>query len=89
MSYSILLLNTDLHVARNHHKMSRSDFIKNTMSAVDSCSRAAAVEADGSQAPGGSGRSRSGESFLRLAVSSTDEISQTLKVIHPKSPLTA
>ncbi|KAJ9048225.1 hypothetical protein DSO57_1037152 [Entomophthora muscae] len=82
VSYSILLLNTDLHVARNHHKMSRSDFIKNTMSAIDSCTRAALVETDGSQAAGGASRSRSGESFLRPGPACNDEISHTLKEMY-------
>ncbi|KAI8338090.1 hypothetical protein BC941DRAFT_424572 [Chlamydoabsidia padenii] len=35
--YSLLLLNTDLHVAQgNHHRMSKQDFIKNTMLAIHS-----------------------------------------------------
>lgn len=33
--YSLLLLNTDLHVAQgNHHRMSKQEFIKNTMLAI-------------------------------------------------------
>lgn len=33
--YSLLLLNTDLHVAQgNHARMTRSEFIRNTMSTV-------------------------------------------------------
>ncbi|ETS75594.1 hypothetical protein PFICI_12538 [Pestalotiopsis fici W106-1] len=34
MCYSIMLLNTDLHVADIEHKMTRSQFIKNTMTTV-------------------------------------------------------
>jgi Sec7-like guanine-nucleotide exchange factor len=33
--YSLLLLNTDLHVAQgNHARMTRSEFIRNTMSTI-------------------------------------------------------
>ncbi|KAI0018199.1 hypothetical protein F4780DRAFT_538321 [Xylariomycetidae sp. FL0641] len=34
MCYSIMLLNTDLHLADIEHKMTRSQFVKNTMSTV-------------------------------------------------------
>ncbi|RHZ47767.1 hypothetical protein Glove_567g29 [Diversispora epigaea] len=34
VAYSILLLNTDLHVAQVSNKMSRTQFVRNTMSAV-------------------------------------------------------
>lgn len=34
MSYSLLLLNTDLHVADLATKMSRSQFVRNTLSAI-------------------------------------------------------
>ncbi|CAG8457667.1 11961_t:CDS:10 [Diversispora eburnea] len=34
VAYSILLLNTDLHVAQVSNKMSRAQFVRNTMSAV-------------------------------------------------------
>ncbi|TFK74047.1 hypothetical protein BDN72DRAFT_956116 [Pluteus cervinus] len=34
VSYSLLLLNTDLHIADHNNKMSRSQFVKNTMTAI-------------------------------------------------------
>lgn len=40
VSYSLLLLNTDLHVAKNHIKMSRNDFVKNTLSAIEATNEA-------------------------------------------------
>ncbi|KAK9763121.1 hypothetical protein K7432_010516 [Basidiobolus ranarum] len=32
--YSVLLLNTDLHVAQNHHKISKNEFVKNTLATI-------------------------------------------------------
>ena len=34
VAYSLLLLNTDLHVAKLSQKMSRSQFVRNTLSAI-------------------------------------------------------
>ncbi|CEG68033.1 hypothetical protein RMATCC62417_04366 [Rhizopus microsporus] len=45
--YSLLLLNTDLHVAQGDHKrMSRTDFIKNTMNAIRTQSNALTYASD-------------------------------------------
>ncbi|KAK9711174.1 hypothetical protein K7432_007966 [Basidiobolus ranarum] len=35
--YSILLLNTDLHVAQSNHKISKSEFVKNTLATIRAC----------------------------------------------------
>ncbi|KAI9297526.1 hypothetical protein K502DRAFT_323233 [Neoconidiobolus thromboides FSU 785] len=80
VSYSMLLLNTDLHVAKNHTKMSKSDFVKNTLSVVESCARASSFEQEGS----GSGtridgRSKSIESY---GYPSQEELTHTLKEMY-------
>ncbi|ORX93236.1 hypothetical protein K493DRAFT_302783 [Basidiobolus meristosporus CBS 931.73] len=35
--YSLLLLNTDLHVAKSNHKISKNEFVKNTLATVRAC----------------------------------------------------
>ncbi|KAK9766176.1 hypothetical protein K7432_004940 [Basidiobolus ranarum] len=37
--YSVLLLNTDLHVAQNNHKISKNEFVKNTLATIKASSR--------------------------------------------------
>jgi hypothetical protein len=41
--YALLLLNTDQHMADIQHKMTRSEFIKNTMPAVNSAAESATI----------------------------------------------
>ncbi|KAK9764230.1 hypothetical protein K7432_008438 [Basidiobolus ranarum] len=35
--YSLLLLNTDLHVAQSNHKINKSEFVKNTLATIRAC----------------------------------------------------
>lgn len=70
VSYSMLLLNTDLHVARNHSKMTRGEFVRNTMSAIDSCVRSASLDSD-----------RAG-SVNSTKLYNQDEVTSTLKEMY-------
>ncbi|KAI4717928.1 hypothetical protein E4T48_05867 [Aureobasidium sp. EXF-10727] len=49
--YALLLLNTDQHMADIQHKMTRSEFIKNTMPAIRSAAESATVRPTRSQRP--------------------------------------
>lgn len=42
--YSLMLLNTDLHIASGHQRMSRSAFCKNTMNTL--CGHIGSVDVD-------------------------------------------
>lgn len=75
VSYSLLLLNTDLHVAELSTRMSRSQFVRNTLSAIQSQIRPSGIARvstpdltrdDGSSVQGvGSEGSETGGSTLR------------------------
>ncbi|KAI0225447.1 hypothetical protein L0F63_001117 [Massospora cicadina] len=82
VAYSILLLNTDLHVAQSHHKMSRTDFVKNTMSTVASFTQPVKPETEDGDQPDGSGRAPSGDSYLRPASAHHEELLQLLKDVY-------
>lgn len=49
--YALLLLNTDQHMADIQHKMTRSEFIKNTMPAIKSAAESATIRPTRSQRP--------------------------------------
>ncbi|KAH0361432.1 SEC7-like protein, partial [Aureobasidium melanogenum] len=49
--YALLLLNTDQHMADIQHKMTRSEFIKNTMPAIKSAAESATIRPSRSQRP--------------------------------------